>query len=308
MSIDIKKIPSEKEDEESLDTEITDEASKTEEEPEETVEEAVEEKSSDKNEQTPDTKPKKHKKVRAPIIIAACIFLCTVLGFAVWKCFFDTSILGSWTLTQDGTGNKLQSVGDPTGLTFNNNNELLYTYGGITLIGKYYITENENKDDTRVHIVLTKNGQMINNVYFDYTLDGNVFSGRSLRLSNDYNGTEYTQIYKNTALSQKVNMYKDNKTDKTLVGSWLYKSEDEGYPYTLTFNSDGTMEQNSSELSLRGSYTAEGGKLKYKVVAAENKEQEYELTYKIKDNKLTLQDNFELTKVSDKYAFKTGIK
>ena len=304
MSIDIKKMPSETEDEESLDAAITDEVSETEEEKEE-IEEKEE---TDTKEQSSDKKPKKRKRVRAPIIIAACIMLCTVIGFAVWKCFFDTSILGSWTLTQDGTGGKLQSVGDPTGLTFNKNNELLYTYGGITLIGKYYITENESKDDTKVHIVLTNNGQMINNVYFDYSLDGNVFTGRSLRLSNDYNGTEYRQIYKNTALSQKVNMYKDNKTDKALVGSWLYKSEDEGYPYTLTFNSDGTMEQNSSEISLRGSYTADGGKLKYKVVAAENKEQEYELTYKIKDNKLTLQDNFELTKVSDKYAFKTGIK
>ncbi len=301
MSIDIKKMPSETEDEESLDAAITDEVSETEEEIEEKEE-------TDTKEQSSDKKPKKRKRVRAPIIIAACIMLCTVIGFAVWKCFFDTSILGSWTLTQDGTSGKLQSVGDPTGLTFNKNNELLYTYGGITLIGKYYITENESKDDTKVHIVLTNNGQMINNVYFDYSLDGNVFTGRSLRLSNDYNGTEYRQIYKNTALSQKVNMYKDNKTDNALVGSWLYKSEDEGYPYTLTFNSDGTMEQNSSEISLRGSYTAQDGKLKYKVVAAENKEQEYELTYKIKDNKLTLQDNFELTKVSDKYAFKTGIK
>ena len=72
--------------------------------------------------------------VDTPVMITLFIVVISIIILSVWKIFFDTSIKNSWRLTMnDDNGEYFYQ------LTFRDNNEFDYSFGGITYTGRYSI-------------------------------------------------------------------------------------------------------------------------------------------------------------------------
>lgn len=271
------------------------------------------------------------RKICPALITAACIFAVTLIFFAGWKCFFDTSILGAWKTTYNITSTDSETKKETTRteeytFTFNNDSTLTFHYGGMTLNGRYSLSDGNNGKN-QINISITETQQKY---AFYYDVSGNVFTGRTLSLTdkdglliNDENKTkidcdfitENNQKYYICRFGQgegedKLPKYDDFKADDKLTGSWLYKSDD--YKQSYYFDKDGTFEILSYDMNIKGAYMVENGKIKMHYYAinyvAGNHDVEFELNYSIKDDILSFtgadgNSNVELKKSQDKYAY-----
>lgn len=284
----------------------------------------------------------KRKKYHAPLYIAACIFLAAILFFCVKQCFFNTDINGTWGFTVK----RLSNNEDMTfNLSFEDSTARLQSCGTV-YIGRLSIADEngamltDDEGNPLMSLNLNLGGKPF--VYkFNYEFTGNVFTGRSLRLT-DVSGlfyeadtkdsdpelvkkrkqnTEFVQkgdktyyIWTLTPSAEDYNVKKPDsfKPDKQLTGSWLYKSEMTAFPYTISFNEDGTFEQHSYELEIYGTYSVKNGICTMNYMELGNTEREVQINYKLSGNKLTLSQEYEgtvintseLTRTDDKYAFR----
>ncbi len=278
------------------------------------------------------SKKKSHPKhYRAPLYTSAAIFLGSAVLFGGWKCFFDTSINGSWGLELNlpDSDEKINY-----NFTFDGNGGLRYQSGGQTAIGKYFLGTENGKSLLTVFLT---NGDDHLSAKFNYSIGGNVFSGRSLELT-DLSGFYFTAdteesdketieakkkitdsvtedgttYYKWKFVPSNIKIKQDKPEnftpDKAILGTWFYKAEEPTYSYTFTFNDDGTFEQYNSQNEIFGSYNVvSDGKLKVSYYSISNTQMEGELTYSLNGDKLTI-GSHEFEKTNDKYAFNTEIK
>lgn len=296
------------------------------------------------NESTQNTggsvKKVKTKKYHAPLYIAACIFLAAILFFAGKQCFFNTDLDGTWGMTVAGSDGKEDMHFN---LSFQDT-EVRFQTNGTVYLGRL-TKEDENgsrltdeNGNSMIMINMNLNGTPFL-FKFDYEFTGNVFTGRTLKLT-DLSGMFYEPeknsddedvkkhkektgyiieddtVYYIWELAPSKENYrlsdnKDFKKDNKLTGSWLYKTEETAYPYTMTFNEDGTFEQLSYEVEIHGNYTAKDGEITLNWKELGNTERTTSVNYKVEGKTLTLsQDTMrsELKKTDDKYSFKTEIK
>lgn len=276
-------------------------------------------------------KRSKNKPIGTPLLIAAIIFIATLIFFGVWKCFFDTGIIGSWTFKIDQTERKYTY-----NFTFEDDNVMRFNYGGRTFIGKYNFVDKA----PQIHIYASNLGQTFIDAYFDYEISGNIFTGKHLTLtdrtglifppdeinsetdeqdlvklkkkfakSSEEDGIRYYKLtFENYGTEPEIKKYDDFKADDKLVGTWLYKDEATGYSYTFTFSKDGVLEQLSSEMDMIGGYNPKDGKCTYNFVAAGGTTADFDFKYSVNGKTLTIDDDFKLTKTDDKYAYKSEIK
>ena len=273
----------------------------------------------------------KPRRYRAPLIIAACIFAATILFFCGWKCFFDTDIKGCWRLEIQvpDSDKKIEY-----NFTFEDDNVMRYQTGGYAAIGRYYLDSKSDRDT--ITFFLTNGQNYPLSAEFDYQFSGNVFTGRTLSLTDrsgfffapdgadadestveskkkitdsvKENNTTYYIWNLKTPAQEKYDYYtpdEEFKEDKELTGTWVYKSGEAGYDYTFTFNSDGTFEQRNHESEIHGVYRLSDGKCKVGFYSLSNQYMEGDLSYSFKDGKLVL-GNHEFTRTDDKYAYKSN--
>lgn len=266
---------------------------------------------------------------RVPLIIAACIFLATVIFFCSWKCFFDTSIEGTW-----GIDINISDSDDVNyNFTFDNDNMVRYQAGGQAAIGRYYFSSSEGKDIITVYL---SSGSEQLTASFNYAFEGNVFTGRTLKLTDlsgfffapDTDASDESEVKAKKKITDsitedgityycwnftpssekfKVDKPKNFKADKELIGTWLYMADEEGYSYTFTFNDDGTFEQRNYQSEVHGKYTVSDGVCSVSYYSLGNVEMEGDLNYSVDGNKLTLGSQ-EFEKTNDKYAYQSEIK
>lgn len=290
------------------------------------------------------TKAKKpnQRKIGVPLIIAACIFLAAILFFGVWKCFFDTSINGTWSFSIEKTKTDSETKKEMKetityDFDFDNSGNFGMHRGGTTFKGRYQFVD-DSDGEPKLKISITNLGQPYITAEFDYAVCGNVFTGRTLKLtdrtglllppdevSSDSETEEqkakmkiadntvidgyryYILDFKSSELTDKVEYYKDFKPDSKVTGSWLYKNGDTGYDYTYTFGEDGTFEMISSEIYTKGSYKIDDGKITVHYFDINGTEYESPISYSIKDDKMTF-GNMEVTKTASKDDYKQAIK
>ena len=265
---------------------------------------------------------------RAPLIIAACIFLSVLIFFGVWKCFFDTDIVGTWGI-EISLNTDSEKV--PFNLTFEKDKTVRFHSGGVTYIGRYELTKDDN-DDKLLYIYLSVYGQ-VQVFRFNYDIEGNILNGRNLKLvdlsgmllspddsSSDKEYIENKKKITDSVMIDGITYYKWNftpgnenykiskndgfKTDKKLVGTWLYDSKELDYSYTMTFNDDGTFEQLAPDVEIHGSYTVKDGVCSTSYYPMNNNIVEQSFDYNVKDGKLTFGSN-EFTGTDNKYAYKS---
>ena len=273
---------------------------------------------------------------RAPIIIAACIFLCTLIGFGVWKCFFDTTLEGDWKVDLKSIdGEKTYSYV----FTFDNEKHFEMSGGGVTLKGNYYLDSHKNSDGSIspiFSVYLTNLGSSYISADFGYGFEGNVFTGRTLKLT-DYTGlffppdndssdaetvkkkkscaesvvidgnTYYIFSFDKTDFNSKTEPYDDFKKNDALLGSWIFTEESSGVAYTFTFYDDGTFEQLSKESSLVGAYKLEDGTCTLGYYNMSNEKVEAPVSYAVKGDELTF-NGLEYKKTADKNDYKKATK
>lgn len=247
-------------------------------------------------------KKKKSKKrsVDTPVIIAFWIVLVTILVLIVWKMFFDTSLKGSWHLAFKDDGKDYSY-----GLTFDNDNVVHYSFGGITYTGQYIL----DPENAVLNISSSSYGKYNINTDFQYQMAGNLFSGKELVLTNQ--GDVKLPFKTSSEYEPIVQKYDDFKADEAILGSWLYTDEERGYHYTFTFDENGQYEYLCSGSRHIGAYKTENGNFTYNLVADGGAVNEETLRYAFNNGKLTLiTDTFAdvLTKTDDKYSFETEIK
>lgn len=272
------------------------------------------------------TVQKKQIHYRAPLIIAACIFLAALIGFGVWKCFFDTSLEGTWGI-DIAAEDKSDNV--KFNLTFSDDNTARFHSGGVVYVGRYELTNDKEHGDV-INVYIPVYGQ-VQLFKFNYSFDGNIFTGRNLDLTDlsgmflspddsssedeevkskkkttdsvDINGTTYYKWkFISSSEGYKISKNNDFKKDKKIIGSWLYKNDDLSYAYTMTFNDDGTFEQLAPDLEIHGTYTVKDGVCYTKFYSIGNSLSEQSFDYKVDGDKFTLEQN-EFVKTNDKYAY-----
>lgn len=278
------------------------------------------------------TKTKKQRKhhMDSSLKLAFLLFMITVLFFGAWKCFFDTDILGSWTFKITQSERKYTF-----NFTFEDNNVVRYHYGGQTYIGKYNFVD----DSPQIHIFIGSLGRTYIDGYFDYEVSGNIFTGKTLKLtdrsgvimdpddlSSEQEETDFTKLkkkvaesvvedniryyrmsFENDSVEPEIHKYDDFKTDEKLIGTWLYDDTETGYSYTITFGKDGIVREMSSEMEFIGAYTVKDGVCTYNFVAAGGTTQDLTFDYTIDGDKITVNGQ-ELTRTNDIYAYQTAIK
>ncbi len=283
---------------------------------------------------------------RTPLYIAACIFLIAIMLFAGKQCFFNTDINGTWGMTVKGMDGKDDMVFN---LSFDDT-EVRFQTGGTVYIGRL-TKEDENGSrltDENGNSMLMLNMNLNGKPFvfkFDYEFTGNAFTGRTLKLTDlsgmfyepdtkdsdaeevkkRKNNTEFVQrdnvtyyIWNFTPSVENYNIKTDKsfKADSKLIGSWLYKTEETAYPYTITFHKDGTFEQHSYETEIHGLYSVKDGVCTLRYTEIANAEREIILSYKTEDKILTLSQEYEgstvmerkLTKTDSPYSYKSDIK
>lgn len=287
------------------------------------------------------TKNTKQRKIGVPLIIAACIFLAVVLFFGAWKCFFDTSIIGTWSIGIETTktdSETKEEVKETISYTFDfdDNGNVGLHRAGTTLTGRYSLV-NDGDGNPKLKISISNLGQPYISADFYYTVCGNIFTGRTLKLTDctglfltpdeaasDSQTDEqeskmkladstvidnyryYILDFKPSEMTYKVVYYDDFKPDSKVTGSWLYKNGDSGYNYTYTFSEDGTFEMISSEIYTKGSYKIDDGKITVHYFDINGTEYETPIDYSVDGNKMTF-GGYEITKTDSKYDYKQEI-
>lgn len=246
--------------------------------------------SHDEEEESKTVKVKKKRILNTPIIIAICIVAVTILGFLAYDVFFNSTIYGTWTF-DDETATATDDEINPAYYTFNSDGTAYVTCGTVTFKGT--ITMNES-DNSKASIYIPS---FIGEQEFNIAVTGNKLMTRHLILSNDNVTGSFTSASEKKST---VDKYEDFALDEDIVDTWV----DSYYGVSYTFNEDGTMIMNQSDMIvIEGVYTTdkENNKMTVKYVVSEEVESEMSYGYD-KANDVLVINGLGLTRASQASA------
>lgn len=188
------------------------------------------------------TPVKKKSFIQAPVIVSAIILVLVALGFLVFRCFFNTSIVGVWTTSEasTATADEASEESVKTYLAFENDGTVYLAIGTMKMQGTYSVLTNE--EGTRVvdcSIPNALEGE------YEFTVSGNEFSGRKLTLTNSTYGQSWEYESTNRVIPE-VKVEEGFKPSEKLTGNWIY--DDGYYMFSYDFKEDGTVTVNQSDI------------------------------------------------------------
>lgn len=234
------------------------------------------------------------------VIITFFIVLVSVCILVISALFFNTSMKGTWRIRF-----KLDSKDYTHYITLLDHDQFTYSFGGITYDGKYTVDTAKKTLD----LFSSSYGQENISSTFKYSVNGNVFTGREILLTNSEN-TELP-FKKSDDYIPVIKYYSDFKPDESLLGSWLYEDEKQGYNYTFTFYDDGRYEYLCSGSRHIGAYKTDGQNLTYNIVTDGGGVNEESLKFSLENGTLCfIKDDLAdvLTKTNNKFSFENEIK
>lgn len=213
----------------------------------ETTEEQTGETDVEPIENDEEAEPEKKKRfIQTPIIISVVIVALVALGFLVFKCFFDTSIVGTWTIETDEAASTADEADDGTGKTyyiFDNDGTATVAFGTIKHVGTYSVTSNEDGTQTVNMEIPTASLS----ASFDYSVTGNIFSGRTMIFTDSYEN-EYKFVSDNLKIPE-LKPADDFTPNDKLTDEWHYYDEFYGIDITYIFNENGTVSFNQNDMA-----------------------------------------------------------
>lgn len=246
-------------------------------------------------------KKRKYKRsVDTPVIIAFFIVLLSACALAVLQIFFDTSLKGSWRLRFKQGGQEYMY-----NLTLLDDNKFNYSFGGVTYDGEYII----NPETSTLSLSSSSYGKYNLRNDFKYKVAGNIFTGKGIALTAS-DDTELPFLQTDSFVPV-IKYYSDFTPNESILGSWLYVDEKQGYNYTFTFYDDGRYEYLCSGSRHIGAYKTTDNQFTYNLVVDGDVVNEETFEFSLDGDKLTfITDNFTdtLTKTNDKFSFENEIK
>ena len=218
--------------------------------------EDIEDSNADIDEESP--KAKKHK--NRTLVVAASIFVVTALSFGAWYTFFNKDISGVWATDVKITDSEGKTKTATMKFDFENTERMSFfenekSYfsdkesnspsakminGGRSWSGWYNKTTSEANEN-----ILQLYFSAYQSVYsYNYEVSGNIFNGRTLKLTNGDEVMEFTQSDNSYAL----NPDDDFKPNTGVVGKW----DANGIIYTFT--KDGRFSEDTGDSKIEGTY------------------------------------------------------
>lgn len=216
--------------------------------------------------------------IQLPIIISLILVVGVALGFLVFKCFFNTSIVGTWVIEDDtaqsgATEDEASAV--KTYYIFEDDGVASIAFGTMKYVGTYSISGNEiSMDISSAYLTAS----------FEYNVTGNVFTGRTLTFTDASYDTDYTF---HSANRETPDLKVDDgfKSNDKLTGEWNYY--DGYYDFSYTFNSNGTVSiDQNNVLFVDGVYSCTDNTITIRYYA--DSEQTMELEYTVDDDALVI--------------------
>lgn len=201
-----------------------------------------------------DAPTKKKHLVQVPIIISLVIVAVVALGFLVFKCFFDTSIVGTWVQDNSEASADEASETSDDGLgkpyyVFNNDFTATVYVGTIKYAGEYTVETGEDGTRTVTLNIPAANLQ----ASFAYEVSGNIFTGRKLVFTNTYYDSSIELNSANCVIPD-LDVDESFEPSDKITGKWIYS---DGYSeFSYEFRNDGTITLNQlDQLIVDGVYT-----------------------------------------------------
>lgn len=226
---------------------------------------------------------KKKSFMQLPVIISLAILILVALGFLVFKVFFNTSVVGTWTVKTTASADEATTATADEAAknyyTFEDDGTASIHLGTMRMMGTYSLnTSDEGTKTIDISIPSALEGT------FEYTVTGNELAGRTLTLKDTYYG-QSIDLESSKLVIPDMKPDADFKPNDKLTGKWIY---DDGY-YKMSYelNEDGTATVNQSDILFADgvyNYTDNTITIKYYT----NQESVMELNYELKDNSIII--------------------
>lgn len=173
------------------------------------------------------------------IIIAIVILLVAAVVGAVYLLFFHITPAGTWA-PADGSG--------ATFYVFDNSGNAELVTGTVRYKGTYSLSDTDGAKKMNLYIPV---GYSAIQGDFDYTLSGNIFTGKTFEISSGEN--DALKLVSSALPENTLTPAKDRKTDDKIIGTWKLKDSTNNVTYTI--NQDGTIILQSDSMRIDGVYT-----------------------------------------------------
>lgn len=232
---------------------------------------------------TPVAVKKKKGFLQLPVIISLAIIVLVALGFLVFKVFFNTSVVGTWTVNDTATADEATTAtADEVAknyYTFEDDGTASIHLGTMKMIGTYSLnTSDEGTRTIDISIPSALEGT------FEYEVTGNEITGRTLTLTDTYYGQSIDLVSTKLVIPD-MKPDADFKPSDKLSAKWTY---DDGY-YKMSYElrEDGTATVSQSDILFADgvyNYTDNTITIKYYT----NQEVTMELNYELKDDSIII--------------------
>lgn len=226
---------------------------------------------------------KKKSFIQLPVIISLAILILVALGFLVFKVFFNTSVVGTWTVKITASADEATTATADEAAknyyTFEDDGTASIHLGSMRMMGTYSLnTSDEGTKTIDISIPSALEGS------FEYTVTGNEIAGRTLTLKDTYYG-QSIDLESAKLVIPELKPDAGFKPNDKLTGKWVY---DDGY-YKMSYElrEDGTATVNQSDILFAdGVYNYNDNTITIKYFT--NQESVMELNYELKDNSIII--------------------
>ena len=226
---------------------------------------------------------KKKSFIQLPIIISLAILVLVALGFLIFKVFFNTSVVGTWTVKDTATADEATTATSDEAAknyyTFESDGTASIHLGTMKMIGTYTL---DTSDDTTRTIDISIPSALEGT--FEYTVTGNEITGRTLTLKDTYYG-QSIDLESTKLVIPEMKPDADFKPSEKLAAKWTY--DDGYYKMSYEFRNDGTATVSQSDILFADgvyNYTDDTITIKYYT----NQEVTMELNYELKDDSIII--------------------
>lgn len=213
-------------------------------------------------------KKQKHR-ISPCLIVAACVFLVSVVFFVMWSLLFQKSIVGTWevTFTDDSADEAIVynlkfDFDSMTNSNEDNAGNVTINLGNISYFGTYrFIDDTDGEPQIWIYSIL--DGDVFINSHLAYEIEGNALTGKTLKLTDIEGyfipvGTDTSFEMTPSSIEYNIKKLDDAKQDKAILGSWVSNTST---VYSYTFNNDNSFSVSSKYLAIVGSYSAADGEI-----------------------------------------------
>ena len=225
---------------------------------------------------------KKKSFIQLPIIISLAILILVARGFLVFKIFFNTSVVGTWTVKDSATADEATTATSDEAAknyyTFEDDGTASIHLGTMKMVGTYSLEEKDGTRTIDISIPSALEGS------FEYKVSGNEIGGRTLTLTDTSYG-QSIDLESTKLVIPEMKPDADFKPSEKLTGKWTY---DDGY-YKMSYElrEDGTSTVSQSDILFAdGVYNYTDNKIIIKYYT--NQEVTMELNYELKDDSIII--------------------